>query len=194
MKPRNPPFRCGINSMGLFGRRKLGTRGMTMVEIIIAVAIAAAIFLVIGKVIGPIMKVFQRTQIRQFSMRENRICIDTIRQMMSKGRISTLYISNGPSGLPSSSAEFTTVDNERYQVLWSSEPANSVHLKRISPAPATDKIIGGHIAQLSFLLDVTDPGIVHFTLQSAFPLDASGKPDTVFKTFVSNQTVLMNAS
>ncbi len=170
---------------------KRSKTGFTLLEMITTVAIAAAVLLVLIKLFAPAMTFFQRTQIRQVAQRDSRMFMDEVRSLMSKGKVSTLTLSAPPQY---SQADFSTIDGGAYRIYWSSSPANTVHIQRLSPAPVTDKVVATHVTQLSFALNLDDPTIIQVTFDTVFQINGSGRPDSFYKTHLENQTIVMDPS
>jgi len=171
-----------------------GQRGFTVVEMTVTAAIIGILAIAIAKLFSPTMVFYQRTQARQKVTQEARICMETMEQVLSNGKSSSLNIST-PVTTPTvqfSQASFESMDGTSYVITWSTSPLNSVHLQHtLSSGVINDKILATNVTGINFGIDVNDPAIVNVTLQMTAALDNSGSPDSIANILLPTQTVRM---
>jgi len=171
--------------------------GITLVELLIAVAFVGLLALAVVRLLQPTLVYFKHTQSRQQAMLQARACLETLQRLLSNGKASTMTIST-PSGTPTvqnSRAQFLTTDNSSYIITWSSSPMNSVQVFQTPQGQATaiNTILARNVTGLAFGWDMRDPAIITINLQMTIPLDSSGSSTSVLTLQLPPQTVRMIA-
>jgi hypothetical protein len=178
--------------------KRVNEKGLTFLEIVIAVAMTAIVLLMISQMGVPMMRFFQRMRVHQQATMEARTCLDTLQRVLADGRASTLLVTNTQTTpmMPSGRADFKTSDGSAYTLTWSTAPTNTVHMQRrlTASAPINDTILATHVTELAFTFDPRDPSLVYITLQIRIALDSSGAPGSFLMISLRDQAVRMVAT
>jgi prepilin-type N-terminal cleavage/methylation domain-containing protein len=173
-------------------------KGFTLIEIMLAVALISVVALVGIQLLSPMVAYFKRSPARAKANLESRQCMETVERMLASGKAGTLVIQTPPTtpAVPSSQAQFQSVDGSSYTITWSTAPMNTVHILRTPPGNGAtiDTILATNVTTLSFSIDYRDPAMIYVTFQMTAPLDSSGAPGSIMTILLANQAVHMIAS
>jgi len=175
---------------------KDSTKGMSMVEMMIVVAIATVIFAALVMFFSKNTPFYNRIQARQQLMTGSRMTMDTIIDRLRNGKARTMSIStpNLPIIVPNSRIDFvlqTPLPSgaTAYAIYLTS---NTIFTQEYPPAGGgPPHMVTTGVTGLMFTGSSQDPGILGVTLQMNVAWDASGDPTHTSSILLPNQTVHM---
>lgn len=186
-----------------------------MVELLMAVVIVGIIAIFMSKLGRPLMGYLQRTQKNQQINMEARVAVDYITQTMRKGVATSAVFctcavpgspctptancvepATNPSPIPShSQIEFDWTDGSHYQIYWDVD--NTIRVREKGPTGVTrePKVLASNVYSLSFTPpDITDPAVVHFSIQFRAPKEGYGQGQPAFDIPSQEVHMLANVS
>jgi len=159
-------------------------KGLSLVEILIAVAISALVLGTMARFMPQKIKNLRYIRERAQANIEARIVMDTLLQTLRKGQPQTLDIDTPAGGPPNSRARFVGTDGQTYLLGWDFSKQGTVILQIGAMEPKT---LARNVTGITFAGDSRDPAIVTVSLRLDIPLDARNTATI----FLPNQTVRM---
>lgn len=160
---------------------KLNSRkGITLVELVLALAIAGGIMLIVSIAYRQADMIFTRNRVRSKAILENRVTLETLVHMLQQGKSGSWKISNVDPTHPYSRVDFkSTAQAETYAFYWAD---GGIFMK---PAEKQPVQLASHVTWLLFTGDTMDPGLLRLSLRMDIPVPGS-KPYTLL---ISNREV-----
>lgn len=177
-------------------RLVLNSRGLSLLEIILAVITFVIVIAGLYQLIGRNMLFFKRSEVRQRVVLESRICIDRITQMLSNGKASSLSRSTPATNpiIPDSRIDFVL-----QTPLASGTTAYAIYIENgivyaleyVRTGIQRKQVLATNVTNLNFSGNADDPAIVGVNLRIDAPYDSSNDPTHVSTIIVANHIVHM---
>jgi type II secretory pathway pseudopilin PulG len=172
-------------------------RGITLVEIVITAAIGAFILSLIAVIFTKQTTFLSKHRVRQNVMRDSRVCMDTILQLLRSGKAKTLVISTPASAtiVPYSRVDFVlnaplSSGTTSYAIYLENGTVFALEYHPTSPRSPTP--LATNVTGLNFTSDSKDPALISVSLRMDARQDNSPDPNRTTSITLDNQLVRMS--
>jgi prepilin-type N-terminal cleavage/methylation domain-containing protein len=172
-------------------------RGMSLMELVLAVAISAVLVLGLVRFLSKTVPFFQRTSVRQTVLLQARSCMETMLLFLRQGKANTLRITSSTAPLGALQL-YSRVDFELIGPLSSGTTAYAIYLDKgtvyaqeYGPTPRS-RVLATNVTNLVFSGDTRDPSQVYVSLRIDAPYDATHDPSRMSTLIMANQVAQMS--